>query len=201
MTDPHRKLFVFAAALFLAAGLAAAPPPRQAPCPARCCQDCKCQPCSREGEVQKRKGQRFQNNKEADHQADMAIFHYLLEHRKQISRTVKNLPDGVETFTESKDREVAAKIQEHAQAMHRRVKEGRPIHMRDPLFREIFRHADKVTMIVEKIKGGVRVKETSKDAYVVKLIQAHARVVSAFLANGHDEVRKNHSVPQRPIRR
>jgi hypothetical protein len=45
--------------------------------------------------------------------------------------------------------------------------------------------------------GGVRVIETSKDAYVVKLLQAHAEVVSAFLANGMSEVMKNHPLPPR----
>ena len=39
--------------------------------------------------------------------------------------------------------------------------------------------------------------ETSKDAYVVKLLQAHAEVVSAFLANGMSEMMKNHPVPSR----
>jgi hypothetical protein len=43
----------------------------------------------------------------------------------------------------------------------------------------------------------VRVIETSKDAYVVKLLQAHAEVVSAFLANGMSEMMKNHPVPPR----
>jgi len=36
--------------------------------------------------------------------------------------------------------------------------------------------------------------ETSQDAYVVKLLQAHAGVVSAFLANGMSEMMKNHPV-------
>jgi hypothetical protein len=44
----------------------------------------------------------------------------------------------------------------------------------------------------------VRVVETSEDPYVVALIQAHARVVSAFIANGRAEMMKNHAVPLRP---
>lgn len=39
--------------------------------------------------------------------------------------------------------------------------------------------------------------ETSKDAYVVKLLQAHADVIGAFLANGRSEMMKNHPVPPR----
>ncbi len=56
---------------------------------------------------------------------DQDVFHYLLEHHQSIRREVKNLPDGVETLTESDSPEVAAKIQEHVAAMHARVKTGR----------------------------------------------------------------------------
>lgn len=130
-------------------------------------------------------------------QADMVVFHYLLDNRQDIRRTVKVLEDGVETLTESDRAEVAKKIQEHAEAMHKRVKEGKGIHLRDPLFAEIFRNYDKVSMKVEKLEKGVKVTETSKDPGVVKLIQAHAQVVSQFIEKGHEEVRRNHPIPQK----
>jgi hypothetical protein len=38
---------------------------------------------------------------------------------------------------------------------------------------------------------------TSHDPYAVRLIQAHAEVVSAFIANGRSEMMKNHPVPAR----
>jgi hypothetical protein len=129
--------------------------------------------------------------------ADMELFHYLLDHRKSVERSVKALADGVETETTSQDADVAEKIREHAESMHERLSEKRPIHARDPLFAEIFRHADKIRMEIEPIDGGVRVKETSTDPYVAKLLQAHAEVVTLFLKNGHEEVRKNHAVPSR----
>ena len=81
--------------------------------------------------------------------------------------------------------------------MHKRLLEGRPIHMRDPLFREIFRNAGKIKMTIDKTQKGVKVSETSKDPYVARLIQAHAQVPNQFLAKGHQEVRKNHPVPPR----
>jgi hypothetical protein len=81
--------------------------------------------------------------------------------------------------------------------MHKRVEQGRPIHMRDPLFAAIFGNARKISMKVERTPKGVRVVETSTDPYVVKLIQAHADVLDRFIANGHAEVRKNHAVPAR----
>jgi hypothetical protein len=128
---------------------------------------------------------------------DRDDFHYLLQHHDKIERTVTDREDGVETLTESNDPEIAAKIQEHVDAMYNRVEEGRPIHMRDPLFAEVFRHADKIKMRVESTDKGVRVVETSEDPYVARLIQAHARVVNLFIKNGFGEPHKNHTVPKR----
>jgi hypothetical protein len=128
---------------------------------------------------------------------DSKWFHFLVNHRAKIERTIERLPNGVETMTKSDDPEVAAGIRTHVAAMHSRVKEGRGIHLRDPLFREVFRHADRIRMEIADIEKGVRVTETSDDPYVVSLIQAHADVVGKFIENGHDEMRKDHAVPSR----
>lgn len=133
---------------------------------------------------------------QADHQADMQLFHQLFDHRQEITRQVVLRNDGVETVTESENADVRALLQKHVASMLMRVEQARPIHQRDPLFREIFRHADKIEARYELTPKGVRVVETSSDPYVVKLIQAHADVVSAFIANGHSEMMKNHPVPQ-----
>jgi hypothetical protein len=128
---------------------------------------------------------------------DMQLFHALLDHRQEITRTVTKLADGVDTVTESDNPEVTRMIQVHVASMLARVEEGRPIHQRDPLFREIFRNAEKIQARWERTAKGVRVVETSADPWVVKLIQAHADVLDAFIANGHAEVMKNHPVPER----
>lgn len=129
--------------------------------------------------------------------ADRDVFQYLLANRKDIRRDVKKLDDGVETLTESDRAAVAKKIQEHAEAMHKRVKDGKGIHLRDPLFAELFRNYDMITMTVTRTDKGVKVKETSADKRVARLIQAHADVVSKFIENGHAEVMKNHPVPDK----
>jgi len=129
---------------------------------------------------------------------DRKWFHFLLANREKIKRTITRTEEGVDTLTESDDLEVTAGIQIHVAAMHARVKEGRGIHMRDPLFREVFRHADKISMEITDTEKGVRVIETSDDPYVASLIQAHADVVSLFIENGHEEVQKNHAVPPQP---
>ena len=128
--------------------------------------------------------------------ADMELFHYLLDHRKDIVRTITKCDNGVETVTESNNPKVAEKIQAHVLSMKMRVEEKRPIHLRDPLFAAIFKNADKIHFQWEKTAKGAKVTETSKDPYVAKLLQAHAEVVSLFLKNGHAEVMKNHELPK-----
>ena len=129
--------------------------------------------------------------------ADMAVYRQLLDRWDKITRTVTRRADGVVSVTESEDPAVVTLIQNHVGAMAARVDEARPIHLRDPLFAEVFKHASQIVMKAEQTSKGVRVVETSTDPYVVKLIQAHADVVSLFLANGHAEVMKNHAIPDR----
>ncbi|QDT61382.1 hypothetical protein SV7mr_39170 [Stieleria bergensis] len=129
--------------------------------------------------------------------ADQNLVHFLLNNHDKIKRTVKEIPNGVETTTESDDAQVAAKIQEHVRWMKVRVEKSKPIRMRDLLFRELFQHTDKIKMVVKSTDKGVHVTETSNDPYVAKLIQAHAKVVSGFVAKGFAEARQNHSAPSR----
>jgi ubiquinone/menaquinone biosynthesis C-methylase UbiE/intracellular sulfur oxidation DsrE/DsrF family protein len=127
--------------------------------------------------------------------SDQDVFHFLLDHHAEIRRSVKRLDNGVETLTESDNKDVAAKIQEHVASMHGRIKEGRGLRFWDELFVAIFKKHDQIRMKVEKTEKGVKVVETSDDKAVVLLIQAHADVVSQFVAQGFDEAHKNHPVP------
>jgi hypothetical protein len=128
---------------------------------------------------------------EADHDAIQT----LLLSRNAIRRRVTNLPDGVETLTETDNERLRGVLVAHVDAMYARLEDGRPIHQRDPLFAELFRHRERIEMSMELTERGIRVTETSDDPHVVRLIQSHAAVVSLFLKNGHEEVRKNHAVP------
>jgi len=134
---------------------------------------------------------------DATHGADMQVFHQLFDHRTEITREVIKRENGIETVTESTNPEVVRLLQTHVESMLARVKDARPIHRRDPLFAELFRFADRVRATHEMTRDGVRVVETSNDPYVVKLLQAHADVVSAFIANGRSEMMKNHPLPPR----
>jgi hypothetical protein len=124
--------------------------------------------------------------------ADMQGIHFLFAHRDSITRTVTEVPQGVRTVTETDDPEVTPQLQAHVEAMYARLKDGAPIHARDPLFASLFRNADRIDARIEKTPKGVRVTETSSDSDVVKLIRKHAEVVSAFLKNGMPEMMKDH---------
>ena len=127
--------------------------------------------------------------------ADQDVFHYLLGRHADIRRTVTRTDNGVETVTESDRPEVTKKIQEHVAAMHKRVQEGRGLRYWDDLFSAIFQRHASIQMSVENTEKGVRVKETSDDPVAVALIQAHAEVVSQFVARGFEEAHRNHAVP------
>lgn len=126
---------------------------------------------------------------------DRDIFHFLLQNHDKITRTVTEIENGVQTVTESTDSAIASKIQEHVASMHKRIEDGRPLRMWDELYREIFKHADKIEMDVKKTNNGVAVTETSEDPYVVKLIQSHAKVVTGFTKKGFEEAHLNHEPP------
>ena len=127
--------------------------------------------------------------------ADQELFHFLLDHHAEIHRSVKRLANGVETVTESERPEVAAKIQTHVASMHQRLKDGRGLRFWDELFVAIFNKHAAIKMSVENTEKGVKVQETSEDPAVAVLIQAHAEVVSQFVARGFDEAHKNHPLP------
>jgi hypothetical protein len=116
---------------------------------------------------------------------DMQAIHGLLSQHQKIERSVKDIPNGVETITTSSDPQVANLIREHVWQMKARIEEGRPIRQMDPLFREIFKNHQHVHMQIVDVPGGVRVTETADTANVVPLVRQHARrAVSEFVAEG-----------------
>lgn len=160
------------------------------------CEHCKQAKMGGDGkECACKKGKGGHGHDEA-HDADMQVFHFLLDNRAKIQRKVNKLSDGVETITESDDAAIAQKIREHVQAMRGRLEQKKPIHMRDPLFAAVFEHASEIQMKTEETPKGMKVTETSANPKVVALIQAHAEVVNKFVQNGREEMHKDHPVPQ-----
>ena len=126
------------------------------------------------------------------HGGDMTGIHALFARRDQMRRTVTPIPEGVRATTESDDPAVVAQLREHVQSMYARLKEGRPINARDPLFAAIFENADKIQVQMEDTPKGITVTETSADPKVVALVRRHAEVVSLFIANGMQEMMRSH---------
>jgi hypothetical protein len=128
---------------------------------------------------------------------DMMTARQLVMLHEKVTRAVKQLPNGVDTLTESDDPAVIAKIKEHVPAMYARLKENRPIHQIDPLFVELFRYGKKINAEVSMTDFGVRVIETSSDPYVVKLIKAHAKSVDELIERGMPAMHEKHAVPKK----
>lgn len=126
---------------------------------------------------------------------DMKTIHALFDDHEKITRTVKNISNGVETLTESDDPKVKALIVEHSWAMKARLEKKQPIRQWDPLFAELFKHSDKIKLEIANTAKGVRITETSTDPYVVKLIQLHAAGVSEFVKEGMSVMHKEHPLP------
>lgn len=127
---------------------------------------------------------------------DMDTIHALLADHAAIERRVEDLPNGVETWTESDDPEVAARIRTHVRDMYARLDADQPLRRWDPLFAAIFEHADAIEMEIEDTPRGVRVVETSDDPEVVALIRQHAhRAVSEFVERGMDRAHEPTPLP------
>ncbi|MCW5891400.1 MAG: hypothetical protein KIT14_12735 [bacterium] len=122
---------------------------------------------------------------------------FLVEHRDRIWRSVSTIPEGVEVATGSPDAKVADLLRRQIQANAIRLKEGRPNEVPDPLVTELYRNGPKVVVEMRVTDDGMRLRATSSDPWVVKLIQAHAEVVDRCLVVGWDEVHRAHPLPPR----
>jgi hypothetical protein len=142
-------------------------------------------------------GSRVSNAEPGTVAYDRDVFQTLLGNHELIRREFREVDGGIESVTESDDAEVAALIQDHVAAMKVRVEHGRAIRVWDPMFREIFANADRIRFEYENTPKGVKVRETSDDPYVERLIQAHAKVVSGFVARGGAESQLAHEPPAR----
>jgi hypothetical protein len=65
----------------------------------------------------------------------------------------------------------------------------------DPLFAALIANTSKIQMEIVKTSSGVTVRETSDDAEIVKLIQAHADLVTKFVDKGMSTMHRCHAIP------
>jgi len=132
----------------------------------------------------------------SQHQHDKSVFHQLLEQHQGLQRKNTRLDNGIATHTWSQDAALTALLQEHVQAMHRRLKNGHALRLWDELYVEVFRHADAIDMQVENTRNGVRVRATSTDPYVIGLLHAHGQAVNAFVDKGFEAAQQQSPMPK-----
>ncbi len=128
---------------------------------------------------------------------DMTTLHAMFAARDTITRTVKMLPNGAETTTESDHANVAALLKAHVPAMERRVHDDRPLPPMTfhPIFVELIKHAEDYTLTYEETDKGMKVTYNADDPFVVMLVQEHAKLVSRFIENGMGEIHKPYTLP------
>lgn len=107
------------------------------------------------------------------------------------------LPDGAVAVTESDDEVIAGYIKDHVPNMDSRVLENQPLPPMTfhPVFQALIKHADEYSLDYEETDKGVKATYQSDDPYVVMLVQEHAKLVSRFIANGHDEIHADYELP------
>ena len=121
---------------------------------------------------------------------DRAVWMQLLADHTKIRRSVVHTQEGdagvVIATTESDDPAVIARIQNHARAMHERMKVGATVRGWDPVFVELFENHAKVRLEVTLTDKGVRIKESCSDPATIALMRSHAMGVNAFVREGAD---------------
>lgn len=149
-------------------------------------------------EMMNKGGMMIGYNKQLDEeslgQCPMSTIHKLLNHRDEITRHVKDSPKGVHTKTFSSSPETNSWIRQHVNSMMELVRSGHRIRNCDGLFKTLFDHASDMDLQCHEDdeSGGVQCKFLAEGECAIGLAQAHAQVVSAFLANGWDEVHQDH---------
>lgn len=108
----------------------------------------------------------------------------LLGDHQRIKRNVEEVPGGVKTTTTTDQPELVATLRTHVREMTKRLKSNQPVRMWDPVFRDVFDHADKIEIAEQEVPNGIVVTETATDADVVPMIRAHAKRVSEFVTQG-----------------
>lgn len=129
--------------------------------------------------------------------SEMATIHNLVDNRHNIQRIVNMTGDGISSTTWSENEEVSAWIKRHVAEMSALLESSGRIRQWDDLFVKVFDMRDSHTMEYHEREDGmgVDVKQYGINDCAISLVQAHARVVSAFIQGGYDEVHKNHNVP------
>ena len=127
---------------------------------------------------------------DAGSSADMDLVHDLLMDHTRIRRTVVNLPNGIQTVTESDDPKVAQTIKAHVASMSERLKDGREFNIFSTTLPVLFENRDKIKSEVTVTEKGSIVTRTSSDPKVVAALHGHAAEVTELVQEGMVAMRR-----------
>lgn len=107
-----------------------------------------------------------------------------------IRRSVTNLPDGIETLTESADPALAESIVRHVAGMIGRVEVNRDprVPIQSPTLDLLFANRALIRTEIVPTETGVRVIQRSDDPATVAALQTHAAEVSDMASRGMQAV-------------
>jgi hypothetical protein len=123
--------------------------------------------------------------------------HALFDHHAKIHRELKLTATGYSATTESDDPQVVAALQKHVKQMQERLGSGLSVRRWDPAFAEYCDHYAEMDHQFTTTAKGVRMTVTGRNAAAIKIAQNHAKVVSAFAAQGWSEHDKKHDTVTR----
>jgi hypothetical protein len=128
--------------------------------------------------------------------AVMQKAHTLVFNYESLERKVEEIPGGVRTTSTTTDPALVAVLQKHPREMDSHLENGGHVRKWDPLFGELAKHHDKVTMVFKDLENGIEVTSTSDDPDVTLLIRAHAYKVSEFVKRGRDAMHESTPLPE-----
>jgi hypothetical protein len=123
--------------------------------------------------------------------------HALFDNHAKIHRELKLTATGYTATTESDDPKVVAAQQKHVKQMQERLDSGLSVRRWDPAFAEYCDHYAEMDHQFTTTAKGVRMIVTGRNAAAIKIAQNHAKVVSAFAAQGWSEHDKKHDTVTR----
>lgn len=118
--------------------------------------------------------------------------HALFDNHASIARTVKLTGEGYIARTESDDPNVARTLKQHIAQMQERLDSGLSVRRWDPAFADYVRHYADIEHRLTPIEKGVQMEVRGRTTAAIRAAQNHARVISAFVAQGWAEHGKRH---------
>jgi hypothetical protein len=129
----------------------------------------------------------------------MRTIHNLLNNHESITRTVEKEQDAtsenspvIVTRTTSDNAEVSGWIHLHVSQMMERIENEQPIRMWDPLFVQLFAHADEILETPEYLENGVQMRLEGTTPCGQSLAELHAKAVSSFVKFGMEAAQEPH---------